>query len=107
MGIGGGYLLPKVFHQRGAGSRELRFCLEASNRWSPKNIVQSRPRRAKAHIKSSSGAKAVLEEKERGTGPSLAPFEPLISPQLNKEFPTIQDLTHIDMVHTLRLTYIQ
>lgn len=84
MGIGGGYLLPKVFHQRGAGSRELRFCLEASNRWSPKNIFQSRPRRAKAHIKSSSSAKAVLEEKEMGTGPSLPPFELLISPQLNK-----------------------
>lgn len=74
----------------------MRFCLEASNQWSPKNIFQSRARRAKAHIKSTSVAKAILEEKKRGSGPFLAPFKPQISPQLRRNYCLFQTLRSTD-----------
>lgn len=66
----------------------MRFCLEASNQRSPKNIFQSRVCRAKAHIKRTSAAKAVLVgwRKKRGFGSFLGPFKPQISPQLSRNY---------------------
>lgn len=74
----------------------MRFCLEASNQWSPKNIFQSRTHRAKAHIKSTSAAKAILGEKERGSGPFLALFKAQISPQLRRNYCLFQTLGSAD-----------
>lgn len=83
----------------------MRFCLEASNQRSPKNIFQSRTHRAKAHIKSASVAKAILEEKERGSGPFLALFKPQISPQLRRNYCLFQTLRSTDReVRSLRWT---
>lgn len=64
---------------------------------SQEHIPESGLARAKAHIKSTSVAKAILEEggekgKKGGSGPFLAPFKPQISPQLSRNSCLFQSL---------------
>lgn len=83
--------IPKVFYQSIRWYQGLRFCLEASNHWSPKNMFQSQPWTGKAHIKAAMVLKW-LWKRQKDTGLSLASFEPQISPQLKNSCPT-QELT--------------